>query len=67
MRLAIIAGIHQILHSPLEAGAIPLLSPGGLLAPPPDHVQDAGPPVTHGDVTDVTGQGVTLSSLLSLC
>ena len=41
-------------HSPLEARCIPLLSPGCLLAPPPYHVQDAGPPVTHDDVTNVT-------------
>ena len=41
-------------HSPLEARCILLLSPGCLLAPPPDHIQDAGPPVTHDGVTNVT-------------
>ena len=50
-------------HSPLEARPILLLSSGGLLAPPPDNVQDAGSPVTHDDVTNVT----LSSSLSSLC
>ena len=60
MRLACSSSVHhhQMPHySPLEASSIPLLSPGSLLAPPPDNVQDAGSPVTHDDdVTDVTVQ-----------
>ena len=61
MRLACSSSVHHHLmphNSPLEASSIPLLSPGSLLAPPPDNVQDAGSPVTHDDdVTDVTVQG----------
>ena len=54
MRLDCCTQIFRSQHSPLEARSIPLLSPGCLLAPPPDHVQDTGPPITHDDVTNVT-------------